>query len=303
MRLNPKAALLFMALTLAVAACKKNDPPNTNQEHKNENAMQTKANPVPTETELEIAKIFLADEIRTYLLNGKSIIKEQGIKINDLPTKLTANQIQLDYEKNEVSADLKYKEKPLYITGTISGINRSIGDNYFIGLKGGSNPYMTPKAKMADGYIDYLSKLNKGEKIELFCEGDGMLIGSAMLKECTPFNEYAIRKSEEIIQSNNPSRIKDEILGITYIITGYSKNPTACLSAIQSKKCSNEFEKSIKNLIATLKVKETDRSIFSEDNQKIIIEKVGQERAEKIIQALQPSQPIRILKFENQAQP
>ena len=44
---------------------------------------------------------------------------------------------------------------------------------------------------MADGFVNYLASLQKGETVQLVCKGSGMLVGSAMLSECEPVNIFA----------------------------------------------------------------------------------------------------------------
>lgn len=99
---------------------------------------------------------------------------------------VSANELQNEYERNEVAGDRKYRGKRLALRGTVAEIKRSIGENYFVHLKGGSNQFNRPLAKMADGYVAFLAELEKGQTIQLFCVGAGMLMGSAVAAECVP---------------------------------------------------------------------------------------------------------------------
>jgi hypothetical protein len=105
----------------------------------------------------------------------------------------SADDLQSEYERNEVAGDKKYRGKRLALRGKVAEIKRSIGENYFLTLKGGTNQFMHPTAKMAEGYIDYLAGLNKGQSIQIFCKGDGMLMGSAMVTECIPADTWIER--------------------------------------------------------------------------------------------------------------
>ena len=108
--------------------------------------------------------------------------------------RVSADKLQRDYSANEVNADLNYKDKDLVVAGTVSSIDRGIGSTYFLSLKGGDNMFMTPHIQMADGFVNYLAGLKKGQQVALFGRCEGMLMGSATLSECKPIENWA--KSE-----------------------------------------------------------------------------------------------------------
>lgn len=63
--------------------------------------------------------------------------------------------------KNEVGADLKYKNKDIVISGEVIRIFKDAFDSIYLDLKGGTNQFMTPKAYIVKDYLEWASKLFK----------------------------------------------------------------------------------------------------------------------------------------------
>lgn len=182
---------------------------------------------------------------------------------NDLPFVISSDALQRDYDKNEIAADEKYKDKDLIIYGQVTSINRGIGEDYYLELKGGDNEFMPPRANMQITEKEYLAKMKKGEHVYLFCQGDGMLLGSAQLKNCIPTNKFIENKSNEYmekINSNIRSGNSDsyqELLIVKAISSFFTNNNSTCysddmhsnyskclseLKALPIKKVSEKFE-------------------------------------------------------------
>ena len=166
--------------------------------------------------EQTVLKTLLIQDFYSYIDGKETLLNPQIFAINI--SNVTANQLQSDYENNEVAGDQKYKGKALFISGVVRSINRGIGENYYISLQGGRNMFMEPHAKMADGYENYLANLQKGQTVHLVCLGNGMLIGSAMLNECVPTNIFV----EKIISIRLMANITDQ----------FSKGDSAALAAV-----------------------------------------------------------------------
>jgi len=141
-----------------------------------------------------VIKFLLKDDLIKHIGGG-----EPSLSYN-LPVIVTADKMQRDYEKNEVAGDIAYRKKVIIVTGKVTSIDRSIGENYFIKLKGGSNQFINPSAKMEDGYLNYLAALNKGDEVSLVCMGNGMLMSSARLKDCMPLDDFANSVANEYIK-------------------------------------------------------------------------------------------------------
>lgn len=204
---------------------------------------------VLTEREKTIIKVVLVDEI-DLAAHGNDVAFPDLMKklIGDYVV-ATSAKLQKEYERNEVAGDQQFRKKVLLINGTVKSIDRGIGENYFIGLKGGSNPFMEPKASMADGYTDFLAGLQKGNEVWLVCRGNGMLVGSAMLSDCEPLLNYAGKKADsfianisigDVIKKPDRSLLSLSVLGIT--IAASLPDSSSCFTTdAYKKKCINEI--------------------------------------------------------------
>jgi hypothetical protein len=139
--------------------------------------------------ERSVLKATLIMDFNNYI-NGKDSILSPIWQQHFNAINVTADQLQSDYESNEVAGDQKYKGKVLLISGVVTSINRSIGKNEYISLEGGSNMFIHPQARMYEGHENYLADLQKGQTITLACKGDGMLMGSAVVSQCVPINNF-----------------------------------------------------------------------------------------------------------------
>ncbi|HIH2654753.1 TPA: OB-fold protein [Burkholderia cenocepacia] len=98
---------------------------------------------------------------------------------------VTAAALFAAYDKNEVAADQKYKGKALSVSGTIQSIDKDAFDNIVVKLRT-SNEFMPVNAYLSKGHEALAAALEKGNKVTWTCEGGGRLIGSPMLRDCTP---------------------------------------------------------------------------------------------------------------------
>jgi len=160
-------------------------------------APSTAAQTMFSKRELDVLRFIIANDIQRAKNGDASVMLPTGLLD---ATYTTVEQMQGDYERNEVAGDNLYRGKRLLLIGKLASIDRSIGENYFLHLHGGSNPFMPPRAMMADGYKEWLSTLEKGERVGLSCIGDGMLIGSVSLKECEPLGHWANAETGRIVE-------------------------------------------------------------------------------------------------------
>lgn len=140
------------------------------------------------EKERLILQQILADDFAAFSKGGNTVFGQSEAAKEYVV--VSADELQTAYERNEVAGDMAYRGKRLALRGSVAEIKRSIGENYFLTLKGGTNQFMQPTAEMADGFIDYLAKLEKGQDIRIVCMGNGMLMGSAMATECIPADTW-----------------------------------------------------------------------------------------------------------------
>lgn len=87
-----------------------------------------------------------------------------------------------DYQSNEVAADQQYKGKTLEVAGTVSGISKNAFGSIYVELRT-SNEFM---GIHANGLPENVAAgLTKGQKITVRCTGNGLLMGSPMLDDCS----------------------------------------------------------------------------------------------------------------------
>ncbi|VWB23283.1 hypothetical protein BAR24066_00934 [Burkholderia arboris] len=98
---------------------------------------------------------------------------------------VTASALFTAYDKNEVSADQKYKGKALAVGGTVQSIDKDAFDNIVVKLKT-SNQFMPVNAYLSKEHEALAASLEKGQKVSWVCEGAGRLIGSPILRDCFP---------------------------------------------------------------------------------------------------------------------
>lgn len=151
-----------------------------------------------TDGEKKILRLLLIDDFTVYANGGESIAGEMD-ELAQGQVVVTADELQRAYDANEVSADQSYRGKGILLRGKVESINRSIGDSHYLTLHGGTNMFMRPNARMADGHVNYLASLRKGQQVSLACTGKGMLAGSAWLSDCAPLDSWIAGAVERTI--------------------------------------------------------------------------------------------------------
>ena len=204
------------------------------------------------EVEANIFHTLIQNQTEALINGGEPIFSnDENIVI---PRVVSANVIQLEYEKNEINADNLFKNKVLLVSGKVINISKNSSNEPSLSLSGGSNPYMTPSAKMKKEYIDWASNLSKGTEVQMICKINHFIMGSIKLHNCIPFdswfNEQDWGKITLDAYKNNTSKRADEM--IEFVKTVASKidvNKTSCKDAtFDSGECIDEIG-SIRDLI------------------------------------------------------
>lgn len=205
-----------------------------------------------TEIEKNIFHTLIQNQTEALINGGEPIFSnDENIVI---PNMISANTIQLEYEKNEINADNLFKNKLLLVSGKVINISKNSSNEPSLSLSGGSNPYMTPDAKMKKEYIDWASNLSKGTEVQMICKINHFIMGSIKLHNCIPFdswfNEQDWGKITLDAYKNNTSKRADEM--IEFVKTVASKidvNKTSCKDAtFDSGECIDEIGR-IRDLI------------------------------------------------------
>lgn len=206
--------------------------------------------PIFNKLESAVYSALLYEDLCSLVDGGESMIASKGI-VTPLPIIVSSKKLQSEYEKNEVSADQKFKGKLVSISGDVVSVDKALADSIMIGLKGGSNPFIYPRAIIESGYENWAGSLNKGDNVGLICTVNGMTVGSASLGQCIPAYDWAnnttnsiINSTKEGIENNNEFFIK--MVKATKDISAKLKDDSKCLSENSHKECMKEINSALK---------------------------------------------------------
>jgi len=127
----------------------------------------------------------------------------QNLK-NGMLVSVSAKTLFREYQSNEVTADRKYKDKFLFVQGTVESVSKDISGNVIVSLQS-SNMFLSVMGKLMKsvGVIsglegngprvvtmktysteDAAGMIQKGSRVHLICVGDGMIVGLPQLRAC-----------------------------------------------------------------------------------------------------------------------
>jgi RecG-like helicase len=108
--------------------------------------------------------------------------KTQGVEAETIQE--FASRIKDDYEENEVRADLKYKGKKIEVVGTVQRIEKSAFGTPYIVMTGKGDRGESVQCMFNAGSNNELSKLKKGDSVNVIGKCDGRLLGTVMFSDC-----------------------------------------------------------------------------------------------------------------------
>lgn len=98
---------------------------------------------------------------------------------------VSAGELFKAYNANEVAADQKYKGKTLLISGSVQSIDKDFMDKIVVKLST-SNEFMPVHAQLGKEHEQLAAQLAKGAKVKWSCTGGGLIVGSPILRDCSP---------------------------------------------------------------------------------------------------------------------
>jgi len=114
--------------------------------------------------------------------------------------RLTALELGFEYERNEVSADQKFKDKPLVVTGMVAEIGKDVTDDVYVLLSSGLNLNPIVHATLRKDAIPHAATLAPGNQVNLACIGSGKTMGMPILIACK-FEEPGAKPAEPPAQA------------------------------------------------------------------------------------------------------
>ncbi len=98
---------------------------------------------------------------------------------------VTASELFKAYNANEVAADQKYKGKALLVSGSVQSIDKDFMDKIVVKLST-ANEFMPVHAQLGKEHEQLAAQLSKGAKVKWTCTGGGLIVGSPILRDCSP---------------------------------------------------------------------------------------------------------------------
>jgi hypothetical protein len=97
---------------------------------------------------------------------------------------VSAPKLFADYQANEVQADNIYKGKRLAVRGMVMEIRKDFMNSIVLAL-GSTNEFMPVDAHLEEDESSKAAALHKWDVVNLICDGDGMVVGSPQLRNCS----------------------------------------------------------------------------------------------------------------------
>lgn len=127
--------------------------------------------------------------------NEKETFLDDGdVFLVSVPT-VKASDVIADYKANELKGNKNYKGKEVRIRTVASSIKEGIANKPYI-VANGKNQfenifiYIDPKD-------DRFLEISKGDKIDLICKGDGVIMETPVFKNCAFPEDYIDKKIDE----------------------------------------------------------------------------------------------------------
>ncbi len=109
--------------------------------------------------------------------------EDSSVTPNSQPAEtITAAELDKVYQENEVNADSRFKGKLLLVSGTVGDISKDFTDDMILTLKGEN--LIGVRAYVSDADKAAVANVKKGQSVSVICKGDGMMVGSPVLKGC-----------------------------------------------------------------------------------------------------------------------
>lgn len=213
----------------------------------------------PNEKEIKGTKYLISDDISGYFDNMQSAYKYGDYIFT------TATELEQEYDKNEVRADKKFKGKNLIVSGVVESIQSDMLDNPFVVFKSKKNLGLkATEAKFDKSAYDQVIELNKKDKIELVCVGEGEVMGSPMLKDCKFKTDIVAKTKEKYLSAYDDllqngineknkfiNRIVFSAIRINYMTNNFSKCKNEINQSCLNKSFDPKKEKEIKKAYET----------------------------------------------------
>jgi tRNA_anti-like len=94
---------------------------------------------------------------------------------------ITSLQLSSAYDANEVAAQQQFGDRPLLISGTVTGISLDLLDQPIVSLNS-INEFLSVQASLSDA--DAAGQLQKGQEVRMLCQKVTEVISAPQLSDC-----------------------------------------------------------------------------------------------------------------------
>ena len=162
-----------------------------------------------SENEKIAFSMLITEDIEMALKGKDSLFSEMSSEDINI---VTPDNLVRDYHANEVRANQQYRGKPVAITGRVDGIATGITDRPYITFKT-RELFSEPQAHFSRADSDKAALVNRNQNLTLVCTGNGMVIGSPMLKDCQ-FFEDAVKTRVDKMMAEIPKLEKGRVKNV-----------------------------------------------------------------------------------------
>jgi hypothetical protein len=191
----PARTLAVVATCFALllsAGCNQAEPPATPQT----TAPATlPASAAPPKRELNaqgvaFANVAYLDDLKNAIQGHDAFISmEESLKLSRIDLRVDANTYANDYEANEIAADNKYKGKKILLIGKINSINKDIGGNGYLALRG-PGMFQDVQARLSDAGMEGAADLAKGMTVYLVCDHGMKVATMTTARNCQRYSQH-----------------------------------------------------------------------------------------------------------------
>lgn len=145
-----------------------------------------------------------ANYLLSSLLNGEIeeiAVGKKGVAdqlIFDVRT--NASELAKIYEDNEIAGDQKFRGMLIRISGKITSIGSDFQNKPFVTFEI-ENEFRSPIAKLKENEINRITKLKKGQTINLVCVGAGEITSTPILQECDFLDTYVREHDPHLLET------------------------------------------------------------------------------------------------------
>ena len=196
-------------------------------------ASEVKKNTYLSELETNVFNALVENQVDSIIYNTQPILVIENIKV---PSLITINEIQSEYEKNQIKANEIFKNKILVTTGKIRDITTNSSGDAVLKFYIKTNSLLSPSAKIKKEHLTWASNLTKQSEIKIICQVEDFMMGSIRLNKCEPFSSWMSGQDWAKITlnafKNNTSQKTDEMIAqVRKIATKVDVNNSNCIGS------------------------------------------------------------------------